>query len=296
MSRNSMKLSTSTLGCLKWGLPEVINKLVNYGYDGVDFRGLRGELSLWKLPEFSSNLSESATRIRDAGLTVSCISSGIHLTEQSSAKVAEYDDELKHTLAVCDKLDCRQIRIFGGALSSCGNATESERDSVLPRVAERLCNLAENAAKSSRSVKLLVETHDDFISSEHIGALLESANSNNVECCWDIKHTCWVARETPQATWKRLKPWITNTHWKDVQPVTGGGQNATQSAERIKDTGRLCPMGQGVLPLKETVNLLQTDGYNGWFTFEWEKLWHPHIEEPEISFPGFVNFMRALQQ
>ena len=291
-----MKLSTSTLGCLKWALPEVINNLVAYGYDGVDFRGLRGELSLWKLPEFSSKLKESAARIRAAGLSVSCISSGIRLTELTPAKVTEYDDELEQTLAICAALDCRQIRVFGGALNAFNNATEAERASVLPRVAERLRSLAARTAKLSTAVQLLVETHDDFIGSEHIAALLELADCPNAGCCWDIKHTCWIAKETPQTTWRRLKPWIFNTHWKDVRLANSDGGDASQTAERINQTGLLCPMGTGILPLTETVQLLQSDGYDGWFTFEWEKLWHPHIDEPETVFPGFVKFMRALQQ
>jgi hypothetical protein len=35
-------------------------------------------------------------------------------------------------------------------------------------------------------------------------------------------------------------------------------------------------------------------GYKGCYTFEWEKLWHPDLEEPEIAFADFAEFMRAF--
>ena len=35
-------------------------------------------------------------------------------------------------------------------------------------------------------------------------------------------------------------------------------------------------------------------GYDGWYTFEWEKRWHPEIEEPEVAVPAFAAFLRDL--
>ena len=34
---------------------------------------------------------------------------------------------------------------------------------------------------------------------------------------------------------------------------------------------------------RESIQLLQKGGYQGYYSFEWEKLWHPEIEEPEIA-------------
>ncbi|MDF2720141.1 MAG: hypothetical protein K0R28_7066, partial [Paenibacillus sp.] len=34
--------------------------------------------------------------------------------------------------------------------------------------------------------------------------------------------------------------------------------------------------------------------YDGWYTFEWEKRWHRDLEEPELAFPQYVQFMRDL--
>lgn len=38
----------------------------------------------------------------------------------------------------------------------------------------------------------------------------------------------------------------------------------------------LCLIGEGVIPIKEIVKTLESDGYSGYMSLEWEKKWHPH--------------------
>ena len=37
---------------------------------------------------------------------------------------------------------------------------------------------------------------------------------------------------------------------------------------------------------------LAKNGYKGYYCFEWEKRWHPDIEEPEVAFPHYATTMR----
>ena len=45
--------------------------------------------------------------------------------------------------------------------------------------------------------------------------------------------------------------------------------------------------GRGDVPVKRQIQVLVETGYQGYFSFEWEKVWHPDLEEPEIAFPDF---------
>jgi len=49
----------------------------------------------------------------------------------------------------------------------------------------------------------------------------------------------------------------------------------------------------GRVPVKEQVAVLAKNGYKGFYCFEWEKKWHPEIEEPEVAFPHFAKTMAA---
>jgi hypothetical protein len=46
--------------------------------------------------------------------------------------------------------------------------------------------------------------------------------------------------------------------------------------------------------VRKQVEVLAATGYTGCYTFEWEKVWHPELEEPEIAFADFAEFMRKL--
>jgi hypothetical protein len=40
------------------------------------------------------------------------------------------------------------------------------------------------------------------------------------------------------------------------------------------------------------VSLLDAAGFAGHVSFEWEKRWHPQLEEPEIALPHFARWIR----
>jgi predicted xylose isomerase-like sugar epimerase len=52
-------------------------------------------------------------------------------------------------------------------------------------------------------------------------------------------------------------------------------------------------LGAGDVPVKEQVRVLAAAGYQGFYCFEWEKTWHPEIEEPEVAFPHYAKTMAA---
>jgi hypothetical protein len=51
-------------------------------------------------------------------------------------------------------------------------------------------------------------------------------------------------------------------------------------------------MGKGEAPIFEGIDALAGGGYPGYYSFEWEKLWHPEIEEPAIALADYPGVMR----
>ena len=54
--------------------------------------------------------------------------------------------------------------------------------------------------------------------------------------------------------------------------------------------------GGGEFPALECMRLLRQSGYDGWFSLEWEKMWHPEIEDPEVALPLFPAKIRELAE
>ena len=47
--------------------------------------------------------------------------------------------------------------------------------------------------------------------------------------------------------------------------------------------------GHGDVPVRKQVEQLTRIGYKGYYSFEWEKAWHPEIEEPELAIADFAR-------
>jgi sugar phosphate isomerase/epimerase len=84
-----------------------------------------------------------------------------------------------------------------------------------------------------------------------------------------------TGHEPAAVTFAALGGLVRHTHLKD--------------SRREGDGRRYVLTGQGDVPLQDTVRVLATGGYTGFYGFEWEKFWHPEIEEPEVAFPHYAR-------
>jgi sugar phosphate isomerase/epimerase len=52
--------------------------------------------------------------------------------------------------------------------------------------------------------------------------------------------------------------------------------------------------GRGAVSFAAAVNALSKLNYEDYISFEWEKYWHPEIEEPEVALPDFIQAMKPI--
>ena len=86
----------------------------------------------------------------------------------------------------------------------------------------------------------------------------------------------------PADTYARIGKWMRHTHLKDSVPLPQGKKDEDR---------RYVLTGTGQVPVQEQVRVLAKGGYPGFYSFEWEKGWHPEIEEPEVAFPHYAKVM-----
>ncbi|RAP77749.1 sugar phosphate isomerase/epimerase family protein [Paenibacillus montanisoli] len=269
-----MKLSFTTLGCPDWPLEQIVERAAEYGFDAIDFRGMAGELNIYELPEFSDRLAHTRKLIGDAGLQISCFSSSVQLF--SRERFESHLHEISAYARLCEQFDTRYIRVFGGGIG------HTQRESAIQTVVHHVNEMAKIVKPAG--VKLLIETHDDWIACEELKAVMEQVDAKAVGVLWDVHHPYRMLGEQPEATWEALGKWIEYTHVKDSREGSGPGDYQYRLT------------GQGDIPLDRIYSLLRSKGYQGYYTLEWEKKWHPELEEPEIVFPQYVEYMRKLAQ
>jgi sugar phosphate isomerase/epimerase len=270
-----MKLAFSTLGCPRWSFEEVIHAAGLYGFRGIEIRGLKDDLDITGRPEFTGEASISRDRLQEHGVEIICFSSSVVLSSPDPANSGKSIDELKRYAELCLTFGTPFIRIFGGKV---GTIT---RERALHDAAANLLKMAESVRGTG--VRILIETHDDWMGADDLQSLMMAASSDSLGLLWDVNHPFLFLGEAPARTWELTGTWIYHTHWKDSK------RNA-----RAEHGFEPCLMGEGEVPHQEIHQVLKNGNYPGYRSFEWEKRWHPEIAEPEVAFPQFVAYMKRL--
>ncbi len=270
-----MKLSFSTLGCPQYTLDQVLSTATDNGYDGVEIRFLRGEVALEKLDEFSATgLPQTKAALDRNGVEVACLDTSVRFTSPDPAERAKQLEAARTYAGYAAALGAPYIRVFGGTVPE----TSPEREDTTRRIAEGLAEAA--AAVRSEGVTAVLETHDSFCTSAQVAELLAYAPNDDLGILWDVLHS-YRNGEALEDTWAALGDRIRHVHLKD-------SANYSPTSFDFRLTG------EGTMPIQEFVALLQRAGYDGYLSFEWEKAWHPEIDEPEVAIPQFAGYMRKL--
>ncbi|HEV8130506.1 MAG TPA: sugar phosphate isomerase/epimerase family protein [Acidobacteriota bacterium] len=272
MSRAKAKkvpIAFSTLGCPKWEWKKILQEASRLGYAAIELRGIQGEMDLTKRPEFNGDHLQESLRDLDAlDLRISDLGASSRMHEQDAAKRAAQLDEGKRFIDLAHRLKAPYVRVFGN-----NYVKEEPREKTVERIITGLKELKEHAQGSG--VEVIIESHGDFADSQKLLEILKGAGINLL---WDAHHTVVAGKENPQYTVKQLGRYIRHTHLKDSTPV---GNDV-----------RYVLTGEGTVPVREIVRVLAASGYRGYYCFEWEKMWHPDIDEPEVAFPQYAKVMR----
>lgn len=242
------------------------------GYAAIELRGIEGEMDLTKRPELTgARLGQTLKDLAALGLRISDLGASARMHESDPAKRAAQMDEGRRFIDLAHALGAPYVRVFGDQVPE-----GEDRKAVMARVIAGLRELGEHARGSG--VGVIIESHGDFTDSPTLLALLKGAAMPSVGLLWDAHHTFVAGKEQPAVTFKALQPYIRHTHLKDSRPEGAGV--------------RYVLTGTGTVPVRETVAVLARGGYKGYYCFEWEKTWHPEIEEPEVAFPQYADVMR----
>jgi len=266
-----MKIAFTTLGCPKWDLDAIVARAKEYGYDGVDFRGLLNEMAVYKLPEFAEGAARTARRFAKAHLEVSAFSSSARLYEADPAKAVGAMEEVAQYARLCATFSTQFIRVFGGQLPP------GSREEAIEQALKTLETMATIAAP----VTLALDAHDDWMDSNLLAEAMRRVRAPNVCVLWDMHHPYRYRNETPQRTYGNIGRHVGYTHIKDSRATPDGKYVYTLP-------------GEGDVPLAEMIGLLKSGGYDGYLTVEWEKKWHPELPEPEVALPAYARFLKQF--
>jgi sugar phosphate isomerase/epimerase len=191
-----------------------------------------------------------------------------NMHELDAAKRAADFDEARRFIDLANALDAKFIGVFGNKYLA-----GVPREATLERVAAGLRELGTYA--SDKNVTVLLESHGDFTDSPTLVEIMRRADSAGVALLWDAHHTFAFGHEAPEDTYRQIGPYVRHVHLKDSVPAG--------------DDRRYVLTGAGEVPVRRQIEVLVRNNYPGYYNFEWEKRWHPEIEEPEVAFAQFAE-------
>jgi sugar phosphate isomerase/epimerase len=269
-----MKLAFSTLGCPDWDLAEVISGARKHRFDGIELRALSGSLDLPGRDEFAAErIATTRDYLKREGIEICCVDTSCTF---HSVDASERADQVNMALVHADlaaKLGAPLIRVFPDKIQA-GAQREQTRDWIAA------C-LHEIAEKMPVDVDVALETHGDFARAEAAVEIVELADHPKVKLIWDVANSVAAGDMIEQAA-RIVQPHLAHIHLRDAKPVSGSEHWLPVLA------------GHGRVSFAEALAAIGKLNYYGYISFEWEKYWHPEIEEPDVALPDFSNAIRNL--
>jgi sugar phosphate isomerase/epimerase len=266
-AKNRYPIGFSTLGCPAWDWAKILDFAQQHGFASVELRGLQGNMDLPSRPEFSpERIEQSKKEVAAHGLRISDLGSSAQMHDLDPQKHEQQLAEARKFIDLASALEVPYIRVFG-------NSVVGSREQAVEHVGASLRQLGDYAGP--KNVMVLIESHGDFVDSPTLRAVLEKADSAHVGLLWDANHTFVSGKEDPAFTYSQLGKYIRHTHLKD-------------SLGSDKDFHYVLT-GRGNVPVRKQIEVLVKNGYQGYYSFEWEKVWHPELEDPEIAIADYAQ-------
>ena len=258
-----MKLCFSTLGCYDKEFDAIINFAKNNKITGLEIRGINSEMSNDKIVEFQDeNVNSTIHKFNEHQIVPLILGTSckFHKDDNRDVMIEKSYKEMQ----IAKKLGFKAIRVFGDKI---------ENEETVDKVANALNTITNYAHKVG--IKIYLEVHGDFNTVEVLEKVLNKIEfKDSFSLIWDIYHTNSKYGKNWKEFYLKMKPYIEHVHIKDSVGVD------------------LCLPGKGELEIIPIIKYMLEDGYNGYFSLEWEKKWFPELDEFEVALNHFINLLK----
>ena len=241
---------------------DTVAKAHELGFDAIEFTGIDGD-TLEQQLENAKKLKEEAARL---GMIINAYTIGANLFKETEEENREEIERIKGQLLVAKELGAPLMRHdVCYTLTKTGNGRSF--DLMLPTLAKSTREITEYAA--TLGIKTCSENHG-FIAqdSDRVERLFNAVNHENYGLLVDIGNFA-CADENSVTAVSRVAPYAIHAHAKDFiirKEKFGRCQLQTRGCNYIGGVA----VGEGDIPVKQCLAVLQRAGYEGFLSIEYE--------------------------
>ena len=254
-----MKLSFSTRGweTLKW--EEWLALAQEMCFGGIEIYNPQRSPSLFERsgPFHKYAVSATLRALGDAGISIPCLDSSIDI----SVPDGECDAAALIDTAANLRVPCASVVAL--------NDSEATVRDALARLLP---------AAGEKRVTLLIKTSGIYADTARLRQLMDHFACDELAALWDMHHPYRDHGETAAQTITNLGAYVRYVHLRDSD-----------------DSGAYNLIGEGTLPVAEMMRALSSVNYDGFISIEWKPEWMEDLQNPQVIFPHFVNYMHRFE-
>jgi len=253
-----MKLSFSTRGWPGMSWEDMLQTAEDFGFGGVE---------VYNLPKFDPMLDRSGPfhkyqtaatvrQLREKKLQIPCFDSSYDLSGEDCLPWLE-----KLMEVACNT----QVGYVAAvALSDNEPLVQQNLQALLPLAQEK-------------NVTILLKSSGIYSDTARLRRLLDSFACDELAVLWDVHHPYRDYGESADTTIKNLGDYVRHVHLRDSD-----------------DTGDYNLIGEGTMPIQDIMRALSSVNYDGYISLEWKPEWMEELQDREVIFPYFVNYMNRF--
>ena len=259
-----MKITFTTLAYPHLNLEEVLERAKRFGLDAIELRVADDGIHL--KPQYPVD-KRWLKVIEESNIRVASIAGYARFSSIDINERRRNEDLLKTLILMAEELGAKAIRAYAGRFPD-------DVESSINRISESLNRLADFS--DIHGVYIALETHDELTKLEILLKLFNKL-SPSIKILYDVANMIMVG-EKHEEIFPYIVDKIVHVHIKDF---------VMREGRRV-----FVRPGKGIVPICRVVKDLKSAGFQGYISIEWEKMWIPDLEDPDIVIPLYTEFIK----
>ena len=253
-----MNLSFSTRGWQKFSWDENVSTALTMHFGGIELYNVQKESTLTGRggPLHKYNTAATVRELREKQLTIPCMDTSCDISQAGSVQ------DITAVLEIAHDIQCPYI----------GVTAQFDDENTVRRTLSQLAPVARE-----QGVCILIKTSGIYADTARLRSMLDDFACDELGALWDIHHTYRDFGESGDTTIKNLGAYVRHVHLRDSD-----------------DDNSYNLIGEGTLPVASMMRALGSVDYDGFISIEWKPAWMEDLDDREIIFPHFVNYMNRF--
>lgn len=241
-------------------LDAIVSMATDINFSGIELYNVHlNENFLKKGGPFNKySIAATARMLYDKGLEIPCFDTSIDLSEEEDPSSL-----LRSLLELASTIKVPYVAVY---------ASKPDEELIKSRL-DRIVGYA-----ALKKVCILMKTSGIYADTKRLRALMDSYACDELAALWDVHHPYRDFDESIEETIVNLGAYVKNVQLRDSL-----------------DSDHYELIGEGNFPIADVMRGLSSIDYQGYISLLWKPNYVDDIDDPEIIFPHFVNYMNRFE-